>query len=339
MVSTLAAWWIFGILLVVCLALPWRGLGRREGFSTQSDTETLSEISMLNMMEAINGGGNTAAIQQVIQTGTSMNVAAQEPITLRLLYMANDPTFDQTRTGMAPLLADANEMLLMYSCVQYTPALVRELSKAPYKIVNLSTQAASLDQIRAFVVEQLIRISDLQFYGQAIEGPAYLLVSMAPYHRDHRNRMMPVQFNINDLQMAPVVELSHPAPEDAFQGNMMMYLYLLLPRYDAHWQMRPAKDAVRSMDFFKKHRLHEQLCFMACPGDDSFFCGCATQKEPYESRCLGPAPRPQPRGRGGPRGGDDKHTPTTFAILYEINPKSDMVQKSKRLVAPPPDSA
>lgn len=157
-----------------------------------------------------------------------------------------------------------------------------------------------------------------------IDGPVYALIFQAPYYRVHdeaKNEVRPLalQFQTVDTQFLPF---------NGFQSKndsgvpLFVYVQLLFSKYNKNGTRMPQVDFMNQYvlpQFDRKYMSKENQCFLRAVQHHNLFGGCATTQKPYEATCLGP------KDAVAKDPSDEKNTPSTYGILYTLNPKYSLV--------------
>lgn len=178
-----------------------------------------------------------------------------------------------------------------------------------------------------------------QFFQASCDGklvaPIYVMLTQAPYYRNSKNEIMPVQFTMDRFGGLPF------NPERSADSDAPIYYHVIImfARYNRYSDLLPI-DYMRDsyLPFLDKFLFsNEKQCFIMTKNNTKRLYlpgGCATMTTPYSSRCLGPSKPYQIEG-------DEKKTDSTYCILYEVNPAFSIISNiiESGNAAPPPIQA
>lgn len=234
----------------------------------------------------------------------------------RTLKSGNE--FDKSVSELYNGLSDRDDLIHVHRCYQMPPHAARtlftNLGRNNVLTSQIRVMASSFTHIRERIVDRILNLK--QRLRANIQGPVYAFITQAPQYVDDQGRPMTVQYHINEYIFKPYnIITQRDGP-----GALMVTVTLVLPSYGIVVRNRKRRivalkrpvplDSIRVYGKpLKSLESRDNKCMIECINESQSFCGCSTQQGPhYKATCLGPTSKKH------------QEAPSTFVMLYKINP-------------------
>ena len=236
------------------------------------------------------------------------------------LYSSNSsPDFDKRMNDFKDSLSDGKNLLHVYGCGI-------SLGKAPNALRDYVMDVANglyvlpIDGERMYAnnfrsVEDAVALGIDDFYrninkNNTIQGQVYAVISQAPYYRDDNNNPISLQYTVDQYGYRPTNAMKETS--DIPNQKLKFDGYLIFTAYDMNGLLIDNTSVRRNkvLNIKMNFRQKEKMCFIGCTNTINIPCGCASQDDPYVSKCL---------DAGAPTNLSEGEI-YTYAILYRVNP-------------------
>lgn len=243
---------------------------------------------------------------------------SMQKVSSRSLYKTSD-NFDVDVSGLATVLDDKDDPLLMAGCYQLNPKYDPRaaLPKDVY-IYSFGIYTNTFEEVRAKIMSSLSTIKTR--LNSPIEGDVYVLIQQSPYMRDNEGNVIAVQYNISSYKFEP------KSGKNVADVPLFIRAYIILDSYSRSLSRLPA--AVNINQHMIRFRTKKDQCFIKCVNDTtSSVCGCLNRiqneqnPKSYTSSCSS-----TPNRTGAAN--TSVNVPVDFAVMYKVNRLSSAIAQS-----------
>lgn len=241
-----------------------------------------------------------------------------ENVSSRSLYKTSN-NFESDVSGLATILADANDSLITAGCYQFdgTKAIQTYMPK-DCLWTSFGIYTSSFDEVRSKILSTLKTVAG-RVDGKRIDSQIFVLISQAPYMRDDNGNVIAVQYNISSYGFNPKFGKN--------TSSMPLYIevYIIISDYDKWYKKKSISTNVLAA--LSAYRTNKDQCFVKCVNDTtSSYCGCLNttrnrNKQSYTASCSS-----TPDLKGDTNTSINK--PANFGVLYRINPTARLMAES-----------
>jgi hypothetical protein len=259
-------------------------------------------------------------------------------------FLSKMRAFDSDMVANQSILSDQYNLLLAKRCYQFDVSKTElegrmnqlKAAKIPVRSTEFIyyPKRTSNPTIASETVKLLTMIKK-QIGGMPMQGPVFVMVSQAPYFRNDKCGMMPVQFYADDYSMKPLnksvedfdkckgeeephIKIKLWAIFPAYHETSMALR--IIPQHAAGSDNNTAKYLEKLvMDVMNQFETVKKYCFMECADDAGMVCGCYTSETGPKSLCMAPSNRPTTDA--------EKNTAVKshFVMMYTVNTKNQTV--------------
>jgi hypothetical protein len=248
----------------------------------------------------------------------------QEGVSTRTIFAQSEDNASQDKNmqRFSTSVIDGKDMMSMSRCYQFTTQEGMGILENALKSINMvyyrnDFMAASTSDINTRVLQYVLEFHN-RINRVPIKGKVHVFISVAPFWRDDKNRMIVSQWNSTD----------YLSKADLGRGNPVYTSIIMV--FPSYVFAIDKSVAVTSLDPplsignvkiinnqpLSSYESRHKLCLLEVPTSDAYrtYGGCQTIQNPYESRCLGPS-----NPKSTTQVDKDRVTPSTFIVMYDIN--------------------